>query len=106
MKLSTKGRYGTRAMLDLALHYGQGPVPLKEIAHREDVPLQYLERLMAPLIAAGIAKSTRGARGGVYLLKERGHIKRGDSSSGRLDSSSRLCRYARDLLSLKLLRNP
>ena len=75
MKLSTKGRYGTRAMLDLALRYGQGPVQLKEIAHREDVPLQYLERLMAPLIAAGIVKSTRGARGGVYLLKEPREIK-------------------------------
>ena len=75
MKLSTKGRYGTRAMVDLALHYGQGPIQLKEIAQREDIPLQYLERLMAPLIAAGIVKSTRGAHGGVYLLKEPQEIK-------------------------------
>ena len=69
MKLSTKGQYGTRALLDLALHQGEGPVPLKDIAHRQQIPLQYLEHLISPLIAAGIVQSIRGARGGVWLIR-------------------------------------
>ena len=68
MKLSTRGRYGTRALLDLTLHRGEEPVPLKDIAQRQDIPLQYLEHLITPLIAAGIVRSTRGARGGVSLV--------------------------------------
>jgi len=69
MKLSTRGRYGTRALLDLALHQGEGPVPLKDIAQRQQISLLYLEHLIAPLIAGGIVRSTRGARGGVSLAK-------------------------------------
>jgi len=69
MKLSTRGRYGTRMLLDLALHGGEGPVPLKDIAKREEISLLYLEHLVTPLIAAGIIRSTRGARGGVSLVK-------------------------------------
>ena len=69
MKLSTKGRYGTRALLDLALRYGEGPIPLKDIAQRQRIPLPYLERLISPLKAAGIIKSSRGARGGIWLVK-------------------------------------
>jgi len=75
MKLSTKGQYGTRALLDLALHRGEGPVPLKDIAQRQDISLQYLEHLITPLIAAGIVRSTRGARGGVWLVKPPQEIK-------------------------------
>ncbi len=69
MKLSTKGRYGTRALLDIALHQGEGPAPLKEIARRQQISLQYLEHLITPLIAGGIVRSIRGPRGGVSLLK-------------------------------------
>ena len=69
MKLSTKGRYGTRTLLDLALHWGEGLVPLKDIAQRQQISLQYLEHLITPLIAAGIVLSTRGPRGGVSLAK-------------------------------------
>jgi len=68
MKLSTRGRYGTRALLDLALHE-EGPVLLKDIAQRQQISLQYLEHLITPLIAAGIIRSTRGPRGGVSLAK-------------------------------------
>jgi len=75
MKLSTKGRYGMRALLDLALHQGEGLVVLKDIARRQEVSLPYLEHLVAPLIAAGLVKSTRGARGGVLLLKPPSQIK-------------------------------
>ena len=75
MKLSTKGRYGVRALLDLALHQGQGLVLLKDIARRQEVSLPYLEHLIAPLIAVGLVKSTRGARGGVLLLRSPSQIK-------------------------------
>ncbi len=75
MKLSTKGRYGMRALLDLALHQGEGLVLLKDIARRQEVSLPYLEHLIAPLIAAGLVKSTRGARGGVLLLRSPSQIK-------------------------------
>ncbi len=66
IKLSTRGWYGTRALLDLALHQTETegePIPLKEIS------LQYLDHLITPLIAAGIMKSARGVRGGVQLAK-------------------------------------
>ncbi len=69
MKLSTRGRYATRALLDLALHQGQAPVLLKDIAQRQEISLRYLEHLITPLIAAGIILSTRGPRGGVSLAK-------------------------------------
>ena len=69
MKLSTKGRYGTRALLELALRQGKGPVLLKDIAQRQQISLPYLEHLITPLIAAGIVRSTRGARGGVLLAR-------------------------------------
>jgi len=75
MKLSTKGRYGLRALLDLALHQDEGLVPLKDIARRQEFSLSYLEHLVAPLIAAGLVKSTRGARGGVLLFKPPSEVK-------------------------------
>ena len=69
MKLSTRGRYGTRVLLDLALCDGEGPVPLKDIARRQQISLLYLEHLIAPLIAEGVIRSMRGARGGIRLGK-------------------------------------
>ena len=67
MKLSTRGRYATRALLDLAIHQGQSPIQLKDIAQRQEISLQYLEHLITPLIATGIIRSTRGPKGGVSL---------------------------------------
>jgi Rrf2 family protein len=67
MKLSTKGRYGVRALLDIALHHDESPVQLKDIAERQQISLSYLEQLIAPLVAAGLLKSARGAHGGVSL---------------------------------------
>lgn len=75
MKLSTRGRYGTRALLDLALRDGDGPVPLKDIAQRQQISLLYLEHLIAPLVAVGMIKSMRGAHGGVWLGKSPQEIK-------------------------------
>lgn len=70
MKLSTKTRYGTRALLDLAIHQqGNSPVPLKAIAQRQAISLTYLEHIIAPLIASGIVSSVRGAKGGISLAK-------------------------------------
>jgi Rrf2 family cysteine metabolism transcriptional repressor len=67
MKLSTKSRYGTRALLDVAIHQSDIPVQLKDVAERQQISLSYLEHLIAPLVAAGIIKSSRGAHGGVSL---------------------------------------
>ena len=75
MKLSTKGRYGTRALLDIALHQGEGPVILKDIGQRQQISPLYLERLITPLITGGIVRSTRGARGGVSLARPTEKIK-------------------------------
>lgn len=69
MKISTKGRYGVRALLDVALNSETGPVLLKDIARRQDVSAQYLEHLISPLIRAGILRSQRGSRGGISLGK-------------------------------------
>lgn len=75
MKLSTRGRYGTRALLELALHQGEGPVSLKDVAQKQEISLQYLEHLITPLIAGGIIKSTRGARGGVALARPASEVR-------------------------------
>ncbi len=69
MKISTRGRYGTRVLLELALHQGEGPVPLKDISQRQRIPLKYLEHVITPLIAGGILRSARGAGGGILLAK-------------------------------------
>lgn len=68
MKLSSRGRYGTKVLLDLALHQG-GPVSLKDISRRQQIPLHYLEHLISPLITGGIIRSSRGAKGGIWLVK-------------------------------------
>lgn len=69
VKLSTRVRYGTKALLDLALHRGEAPVLLRDIAERQQISLRYLEQLVTPLIAGGIVRSARGAGGGVWLAK-------------------------------------
>ena len=67
LKLSTKGRYGVRLMFDLALHNGQGPVPLRDIARRQGISEKYLWHLIPPLRDAGMIRSSRGVRGGYVL---------------------------------------
>ena len=69
MKLSTKTRYGTRAMLDLALRYNSGPVSAKEIAERQQVSAKYLESLLAVLRNARLVRTVRGAKGGHKLAR-------------------------------------
>lgn len=67
MRLTTKGRYAVTAMLDLALHSGQGPVRLSEISSRQQISLSYLEQLFAKLRRRGLVKSIRGPGGGYCL---------------------------------------
>jgi Rrf2 family cysteine metabolism transcriptional repressor len=69
VKISTKIRYGARAMLELACHYGEGPIELKEIAKKENISPKYLEQVINPLRAAGLVKSIRGSKGGYSLAK-------------------------------------
>ncbi|PKM56852.1 MAG: Rrf2 family transcriptional regulator [Firmicutes bacterium HGW-Firmicutes-3] len=70
MKLSTKGRYGLRAMIDLAIHSKENQVSIKSISERQEISENYLERIIALLKKAGYVKSTRGAQGGYMLTKK------------------------------------
>lgn len=69
MKLSTRGRYGLRLMLDLALHHGEGPVLLRDISRRQEISEKYLWNLIHPLKTMGLVNSFRGAHGGYVLAK-------------------------------------
>ena len=69
MKLSTRGRYGARALVELAKHHGQGPLPLKEMAERQQIPLKYLEQIAMTLKGAKLIKSVRGPSGGYVLTR-------------------------------------
>ncbi|MCT4509767.1 MAG: Rrf2 family transcriptional regulator [Tepidibacter sp.] len=70
MKLSTKGRYGLKAMFELALNQDDGPVPLKHIAQNQNLSEQYLEQIFSKLRKAGLIKSIRGAQGGYLLARD------------------------------------
>jgi len=69
MKLSTRARYGLRALADIALHQNGKPVLLREIAKRQGVSKAYLEQIILTLQAAGFIRSIRGKRGGFLLAK-------------------------------------
>lgn len=69
MKISTKGRYAIRLMLDLAVNNTGEPISLKDVAKRQDISDKYLEQIISVLNRAGYVKSVRGAQGGYYLRK-------------------------------------
>ena len=69
MKLSTRSRYGTRMMLDLAQHYNEGPIQAGLIAKRQDISVKYLEQLIIPLKKANLIRSVRGPKGGHLLAR-------------------------------------
>jgi Rrf2 family transcriptional regulator, cysteine metabolism repressor len=75
MKVSTRGRYGIRALLDIALHGQEGPVLIRDIAERQQISLLYLQHLLNPLIAGGLIRSIRGPGGGILLAKAPEDIK-------------------------------
>lgn len=78
MKISTRGRYGLKAMVDIAANCKEGCVSLKSIAERTNLSESYLEQLIAQLKKAGLVKSTRGANGGYILAKNAEDISVGD----------------------------
>ncbi len=75
MRVSTKGDYGIRALVELAQHCGEGPVQSAEIARRQCIPEPYLDQLLTTLRRAGFIRSVRGPQGGHALLREPGEIR-------------------------------
>ena len=75
---STRGEYGVRLIVELARHYGSGPVSLGEVADHEALPRPYLEQLVISLREAGLVRSTRGARGGYELARPPEDIRMGE----------------------------
>lgn len=78
MKISTRSRYGLRAILELAMEYGKGPLQIKIIAERQEISNKYLEQIMAILKSVGLVRSIRGAKGGYVLAKEPKNIRVSD----------------------------
>jgi len=78
VKLTTKTRYGTRLVLDLALHQGKGSVRMSEISMRQNISVKYLEQLIRPLKQAHLVTSTRGPKGGHMLAKKPEEITLGE----------------------------
>ena len=70
MKISTKGRYGLRVLLDVALHQTQGPVPLRDMARRQGLSKKYLWQVVTPLKTAGLLNASRGMHGGYVLARD------------------------------------
>lgn len=79
MKISTKGRYGLRAILDVALNEHAGPVTIHSISERQNLSERYLEQLLITLKQNGLIKSIRGFQGGYILSREPGNITVGDT---------------------------
>ena len=77
MKLTTRGHYSVKALLDLSLHKGLGPASVKAIAERQDLPAPYLEKLLIEMRRAGLVTSVRGANGGYQLAREPSQISLG-----------------------------
>lgn len=78
MKLSTRTRYGTRAMVELAAAYERGPVSVKEVAEKQKLSEKYLEQIMAALKTSGLVNSVRGLHGGYTLARAPSSIRLGD----------------------------
>ena len=78
MKLSTRTRYAMRAVLELAEHFGKGPLQTRVIAENQDISTKYLEQIMAALKATGLIRSQRGAKGGYVLANPPEKIKLSD----------------------------
>lgn len=69
MRVSTKGRYGLRTLMDIAMHQAKGPVTLNDIAQRQDISVKYLWQVINPLKTSGLLSVTRGAKGGYVLAR-------------------------------------
>jgi Rrf2 family transcriptional regulator, cysteine metabolism repressor len=78
MRISAKGEYAIRALLDLAVHHGEGLVPIQEVARRQNIPQRYLEQVLLVLKRAGILESKRGSAGGYQLVRSPAGISVGE----------------------------
>ncbi|NLG85052.1 MAG: Rrf2 family transcriptional regulator [Firmicutes bacterium] len=78
MRVSTRGQYGLRAMLELALHYAEGPMTLRRVAARQAISESYLEQLLGTLRRAGLVVSVRGVQGGYRLARPPEEIRVGE----------------------------
>jgi Rrf2 family cysteine metabolism transcriptional repressor len=78
MKLSTKGKYGVRAVFEIARHYGKGPLSIKEIADRQGISFSYLEQILHKLGKAALIESVRGPSGGYLLARKPSKLTIGD----------------------------
>jgi Rrf2 family cysteine metabolism transcriptional repressor len=74
MRLSTKGEYASRAMLELSLNYEKKPLHIRDISKAQDIPQRFLEQILLQLKRAGLLRSRKGPEGGYYLAKPPGEI--------------------------------
>lgn len=110
LRVSTKGKYGARLMLDLAVHSIRGPVLLKHIAKRQEISEGYLEHLVPLLKSAGLVNSTRGAHGGYTLAREPSEITlreiveplEGSLSPAECVDAPRVCKRVKSCVTRKL----
>ena len=111
MKISTKGRYALRLMLDLAMDASGEPVRIKDVAERQEISIKYLEQIVSVLVKAGYVRSIRGPQGGYRLMKNPedytvGMILRLTEGSlapvSCLDDEENLCTRADSCVTLKL----
>lgn len=78
MRLSNKGRYGVRALFDIAFHNNERPTQVKDIAERQSIPARFLEQIFQDLKRAGLVASRRGPHGGYHLARPAAEIRLGD----------------------------
>jgi Rrf2 family protein len=78
MKITYKGDYALKTILDLALHYGNSPVTIHKLAKRADIPLKFLEQILLDLKSGGFVESKRGKIGGYLLARSPSQIKLGE----------------------------
>ncbi|WP_099205472.1 RrF2 family transcriptional regulator [Scatolibacter rhodanostii] len=114
MKISTKGRYALRVMLDLAINQTGEFVPLKDISLRQEITVKYLEQIISPLIKAGYLRSSRGNGGGYRLAKDPKDYRVGDilrvtegdlSVVACLDGNDNNCSRQENCLTLSFWQN-
>ncbi|MCJ7508702.1 MAG: Rrf2 family transcriptional regulator [candidate division Zixibacteria bacterium] len=70
MSISTRGRYGLRALLEIAQNYGSGPINIRDISKNQKISMSYLEQILHRLRKAGLIRSIRGAKGGYILARD------------------------------------
>ncbi|MBQ2663047.1 MAG: Rrf2 family transcriptional regulator [Clostridia bacterium] len=111
MKISTKGRYALRLMLDIAIHGSDTNVSIRDVAERQDISVKYLEQIVSMLVRVGYLRSIRGAQGGYRLAGKPSEYTVGDvlritegslAPVSCLDDKENLCERAGECVTLKL----